>query len=249
MNPDSIPNNDLLNAPFDLAVPPETLLVTDCPGQHAALQAVSCAPDSDTDESSKFFNEPQHSKSLNYFKQLYDNRQSHTARGLLTKRIRVEFRSPAYTTPSDSNTIAWDMNRHYLDMMVCVGKGLGLGALIPNQHANSMYEIHLEFKQRIRNFHTKYARLGFNPRGSMLWIGKTPSSEDIWIAWVPETVIDGEDEDIEEGNTSLAERHYRATVMFFAAMLSAIGYRDIIVSEQYPDLTSQEDFVNASNIL
>jgi hypothetical protein len=161
----------------------------------------------------------------------------------------VNFNSPLYTTQADDETISWAINEHYLDMMVCVGNGLGLGSVIPNQTINSMYEIHLDFNHRMRNFHTKYAKLGFNPKGSMVWIGKTPSSEDIWIAWVPQSVIDGEEEEIEEGTTSLAETHYRATVMFFARMLSEIGYRDVFVSEDYPDLTSQEEVDNATNML
>ena len=80
-------------------------------------------------------------------------------------------------------TIVWNLNEHYLDMMVCIGNGLGLGAMIPNQAINSLYQVDLDFSHPIRNFTTRYAKLGFNPKNSMLWIGKTPTSEDVWIGW------------------------------------------------------------------
>ena len=46
-------------------------------------------------------------------------------------------------------TIAWDLNQHYVDMMVCVGNGLGLGAMIPNQSINSLYQVDLNFSHPI----------------------------------------------------------------------------------------------------
>jgi hypothetical protein len=245
------PENDVQrpNAPFDLTVSPQTLMVTDSPGQLAALQAISYVPDSDTEDNTRFINERVHSKNLKYFRDIYLNRQKQLATGLLSRRMKIDFRTGDFVTPTHSNTIAWDMNQHFIDMMVCVGNGVGLGTIIPNQTINSLYEIHLNFNQPHRNFHTKYAKLGFNPKSSMLWIGKTPSSEDIWIAWVPDSVIQGEEEAVEEGNTALTEKHYRATIMFFAAMLSAIGYRDLIVTDKYPDLSSREEFLHASNIM
>ena len=52
-----------------------------------------------------------------------------------------------------------------------------------------------------------------------------------------------------KSDTVLSERHYRATVMLFAKMLSMIGYRDLIVRDEYPDLMDEEDFMFASNIM
>lgn len=61
----------------------------------------------------------------------------------------INFQSRNYTTNNDSMTIAWDLNQHYVDMMVCVGNGLGLGAMIPNQSINSLYQVDLNFSHPI----------------------------------------------------------------------------------------------------
>ena len=151
-------------------------------------------------------------------------------------------------TALDSTDIAWDINEHFVDMMVCVGRGLGLGLIILNQEVNLLYQINLDFGHRHRVFHAKYAKLGFCGNNSLLWIGKTASSSDIWIAWAPEER--GEEEEEEEcSNTMLSEHHYRAMVMLFAKMLSMIGYRDLIVRDEYPDLMDEGDFMFVSNIM
>jgi hypothetical protein len=169
---------------------------------------------------------------------------------LLSKRMTVDYRSSDdFTTSKDAQNLAWDISQHYLDMMICVGAGLGLGPIIPNQEVNSLYQVDLDFSRRHRAFHAKYCKLGFCPKESMLWIGKTPSTEDIWVAWVPNDESDQNDEEEESGNTILSERHYRATVMFFAKMLSQIPYRDLFVEDDYPDLTDKHDFEMASNIM
>jgi hypothetical protein len=240
---------NFLTEPFDLSHTPATMIVEQCPGQNTALLAVTFAPDSDTDEESRFNSQVHQTKSLGYFQRLYEGQRPNTAIDLLSKRTKIDYRSGNYTTESDSTEIAWDLNQHYLDMMVCVGSGLGLGAMIPNQSINSLYQLDLDFGHPVRTFTTKYVELGFNPKNSMLWIGKTPTSEDIWIAWVPTETIEDEEDVDEVKNTRLSEHHYRATVMFFATMLSRIGYRDIIVREMYPDLSSQTEFLAASNIM
>lgn len=243
------PKNTFPDQPFDLAHIPDTLSIDDSPAQNAALQAVIFAPDSDTDEETRFHAKVPITKSLSYFQKIYDQNETHLALDLITKRMKVDYRSDRYLTPTDSNAIAWDINSHYLDMMVCVGNGLGLGAIMPNQAINSLYQVDLDFGHRTRNFHTKHAKLGFNPKNAMLWVGQTPSREDIWIAWIPKLRIDDNEQDDDSKNTILSERHYRATVLFFADMLSKIPYRDIIVRDQYPDLSNEDEFKAASNIM
>ena len=118
--------------PYDLAHIPDILSVEDSPGQQTALQAVFFAPESDTDEETRFYGQVQYSKSLKFFERLYKEKQSHMALDLLSKRVKVDFRSDSFLTPADDNMIAWDTNHHYLDMMVCVGNGLGLCVIILN---------------------------------------------------------------------------------------------------------------------
>src|SRR5882757_5910486 len=103
-------NEDQFKAPFDLAAPPQTLIVADSPGQHLALQAVTCAQDSDSDEHARFAAQRQYTKPLEYFQGLYEHRQHQLATSLLSKRIKVNFNSPLYTTQADDETLSWAIN-------------------------------------------------------------------------------------------------------------------------------------------
>ena len=71
----------------------------------------------------------------------------------------------------------------------------------------------------------------------------------IWIAWAPEEGGEEEEEEEECSNTMLSEHHYHVMVMLFAKMLSMIGYRDLIVRDEYLDLMDKEDLMFASNIM
>ena len=87
----------------------------------------------------------------------------------------------------------------------------------------------------------------------MLWIGRSALGEDAWIAWVPTNALDASDEDIGLGSgkedTTLSQKHYRMTVMFLAAMLCRIGHRDIIVPTQYPNVTDDDEYEHATNLM
>lgn len=238
-----------LSHPYELALVPSALLADDAPSQNTALQAVTYAPDSDSDEESRFDSQIPKTRSLKLFQRLYNSNNRQLAIDLLSKRMKIDFRSDDLLTSVDANNVAWDLNEHFLDFMVCVGEGLGLGPIIPNQEVNSLYQVSLDFGERYRVFHARYAKLGFCAKHSMLWIGKTPASEDIWIAWVPKNGGDEDEDDKDSSTTVLSQRHYRLTVILFAKMLTKIGYRDITVMDEYPDLTNDDDFMFASNIM
>ena len=175
-----------LSRPCDLALVLSNLHAEDALNQNAALQAVTFAPDSLSDEEGQFHMQVPKSRSLKLFKKLYSMQKWELAIDLLSNRMKVDFWWDKLLTALDSTDIAWNINEHFVDMMVCVGRGLGLGLIIPNQEVNLLYQINLDFGHRHCVFHAKYAKLGFCGNNSLLWIGKTVSSEDIWIAWAPE---------------------------------------------------------------
>lgn len=169
---------------------------------------------------------------------------------MLSGRHRISHDEPDCVTPSDSLDVKWSIDRHYIDMLVCVGRDIGLGAIIPNQHMNSLYALQIDFRHKNKEFKAKHNRLGFNPTGSLLWIGRMPSGDDMWIAFVQEE-NDNEDSDCVEpsSTTCLSEQHYQITVMFFAFVLSQCGYRDIVVHERYPDISRRNAVSEATNFL
>jgi hypothetical protein len=246
---DSLETNqqaDLLEHPFDLSVIPANLEVEDSLAQSRALEAVDNRRLADQDEDARFHAQPPRLIPLHYLRRLYENNDTSSAIKLLNFRHQVTFLNDAEcVTPSDSNSVSWTVNKHFIDMLVCVGKDIGLGAIIPNQRINSLFSIQMDFRHGSKEFKAKNVMLGFDSSGCMLWIGKTPSSDDIWMAWVPE--------DLDETNlglsTCLSQQHYRIVIMFFAFVLSKCRYRDIVVHVQYPDLSNRDAFCSASNLL
>jgi hypothetical protein len=115
------------------------------------------------------------------------------------------------------------------------------------------YEFTLEMETNYRTFSAKFAKLGFDPTGAMLWVGRSPSAEDVWLAWAPTDSLSIDCEDVPpgtcRGSTNLSTRHYRMSTMFMASMLKAIGYRDVAVTNPYPELDDEHNVHAATNFL
>lgn len=239
---------NLLPHPFDLSVIPENLEVDDPLPQSVAQDAVLSMQLGDVDESARFYAQTPTFSTLGSLRRIYERTDKAKASSLLSSRHRVQYDHSDYVTPSNSDNVRWSVDRHYIDMLVCVGRDIGLGAIIPNQVMNSLYSIQLNFRHRSKEFRAKHNRLGFDPTGCMLWIGNMPSSsDDIWIAWAQEN-SDEEDNTI-PSNTCLSEQHYRIGIMFFAFVLSKCGYRDVVVHNQYPDISTLDAVNEATNFL
>ena len=60
----------------------------------------------------------------------------------------MDFLNSPYVILNDNEDLAWTMDRHYLDLLICVGNGLGLGAILPNVQVDHTFEMTLDLKQR-----------------------------------------------------------------------------------------------------
>ena len=244
----SVATMNTLPHPFDLSIVPDNLQVEDALPQSVAQDAVLSAHLGDLEESARFYAQTPTIRSLNYLKRVYERNEKAKAYKLLSSRNRIHYEDPECVTPTDSLEVNWSIDRHYVDMLVCVGREIGLGAIIPNQQMNSLYAIQVDFRNRNKEFRAKHNRLGFDPTGCLLWMGKMPSGDDMWIAFVQES-DDFEQDDIIPSSTCLSERRYRIALMFFAFVLSQCGYRDIIVHERYPDIERHNGIGEATNFL
>jgi hypothetical protein len=242
-----------LLVPFDISLPAPTLRADDAPSQEVAHTAALCAATGGIDHGDKFNEAVVIRKPLGYFKRVYETKNTGVALELIHKRTQVDLGSSDMVTGSDSSELSWNTDRHYIDLMICVPVGLGLAALLPNQARLHNFEFTLDLEQPYRTFSAKFAKLGFDPTGTMLWIGRSHSSEDVWLAWAPTESLQMECEDVApgtcHGSTQLKTRHYRMTTMFFASMLKGIGYGDVTVSDPYPDLDNEQDVHFATNLM
>jgi hypothetical protein len=238
---------------FDVAAAPSHLHAEDGLDQSVALAAACLDTALRMDEVERFHGQSKKRRPLAYFADLYARNDHSRALRTLTQRTEITLDGSEYVSNHEDGSLAWSVKLHFLDLQICVGDGLGLAAMLPNLGTHHAIEFRLELRYRMRRFNAKYTKLGFDPTNCMLWIGRSSSGEDAWLAWVPNDIMDENEQDPGVGNgkedTRLTEKHYRMTVMFLAEMLRRIGHRDIIVTNQYPRLTDDTEYRHATNLM
>jgi hypothetical protein len=179
----------------------------------------------------------------------------------MRSRREITFDNDTHSTESDNRELAWSTENSYLDLMICVGRGLGLGTVIPNLQTHHNWELKLDLTRGYKQFTATQVPLGFNPEACMMWIGCSPGSEDVWLAFVPANFEDDSVEDEGTGrkkkkkkkkkkiSTTLSSAQQKRVVVFLAKMLSDLGYRDIHVSDDYPNVEDKDEYEDATNIL
>jgi len=235
--------------PFDIAAAPRQLDSEDAPHQQVALRAALRAPIQDENETERFANQEPTTETLEYFRRTYERKYVQMAMQSLLSRHRVDYERSRLVSSPDRNDLAWMLDKHFIDLMVCVGDGLGLDAMIPNRQTLHTYEFTLDIGKPNRQFSTKFAKLGFDPAGCMLWMGTSPNAEDVWMAWAPNDNTDDVPAGHTSGATPMSTGHYRMAVMFLAKLVSSLPYRDVITTKDYPDVADAEDFHHATNLL
>ncbi|KAM6488794.1 hypothetical protein JOM56_015743 [Amanita muscaria] len=240
---------------FDVAQPPDHMETEDQPDQQITLTAALSAAAAAATEShaERFHAQAKHSRRLEYFAAMYEKDDDRSAIQSLLQRHEVTITDSNLIVNARNDQLAWHLVSHYLDLQICVGAGLGLAAMLPNITMHHAMEFRLDLKQQARRFGAKYAKLGFDPTGCMLWIGRSSTGEDTWLAWVRNESLWDEAEDIPPASgkedTVMSKKHYRMVVMFLAEMLTKINHRDVIVTNPYPDIEDDTEFQFATNAL
>jgi hypothetical protein len=265
-SPDYTFDNDLdtyipLESPFDIALLPPNFGTEDAPTQDIALASALMASDRlvrQEDNNYGFFDERPKSIALSKLEKWYSEGRSMIAIASLDGRKHISF-DGSHTVSADDPDLAWIAEQSFLDLMVCVGRGLGLGAVIPNLQVHHSFSFKLDLSKPYRQFTAKHVQLGFDPKGSMLWIGRLPSGEDVWLAFVTrESQEDSDTEGIDtmrpdhagKGavSTALSILQQRRAIMFLAKAIHEIQYLDITLDDEYPDVQDDADYRFATNV-
>lgn len=257
-----------LETPFDISLPPpdfEVGVISDATdddgipevlGQEIALaSALHGVDDSTHDHSERFSHELIREIPLRCLQTWYKERHVSNAIGALSGRKTITYKQGGFTVPVDNGDIFWTAEETYLDLLICVGRGLGLGPLLPNVHVLHTYEFRLDLQKPGRQFTAKYAKLGFDPTDAMLWIGRSDVNEDAWLAFVPKAFAEGGEYNDEASahwrgsrSTTLSKHHFRCVVMFLAQMLYNSGFLDITLDEDYPNTSDDNAYGDATNM-
>jgi hypothetical protein len=236
---------------FDVSNAPEHLLADDGPDQNITLIAALSQAAAVENKADRFYHQPKTGLRLDSFAALYERKDERGALQLLSRRKDIRLEGSQYVADNYDENIAWQVDSHYLDLQICVGKGLGLAALLPKLSVHHAVEFRMILNKRSRRFSAKYAKLGFDPMHCMMWIGRSDGGQDTWLAWVPNDSMGPTAEDVPPGsgkeNTSMTDEHHRMAAMFLASMLRRIGHRDITVTVEYPNVSDDGEFRFATN--
>jgi hypothetical protein len=189
MNFDEPETQQDLLTPFDVGLTPDALVSDDPASQDQVFQAAVFNADLEEQEEDSFEAQPKRARKLEYYKGMYERKDRVRAVTSLDERAEIKFRNSSFVTPASNPDLAWMPHAHYLDLIIYVGDGLGLGALIPNLRVHQNYKMTIDLSQPCI-FNTKFAKLWFDPTSCMQLIGRSPASEDVWVAWTPKVYSD-----------------------------------------------------------
>lgn len=245
----------MINHPYDVALPHPALEDSDSPASQSDLHEATLtnAPYDRTGDEDNFYQQPRITRDLSFMEGTFSRGNRRTAMEILAKRHEIEWRNSEYHVRADDPMLTWQVDQHYIDMTICVARGLGLRMLLPNTRDHD-FSFDFDFRQKHIRFSAKFAKLGFDPKASFLWIGRS-RSEDVFIAWAPNDTVYTESSDdtntgrASDGSTRLNDKHYFITVMLFAFMIKKLGHRGIWVDEEYPELDDEQNVQDATNIL
>jgi len=248
------PNDEqVVQLHFDVSHPPPHLCADDSPSQEITLTAALSVTAAIENQAERFHHQMKKTRKLDDLANIFECQDSRSALMLLTRRNEITLHDSDYVQQHDDEHLVWQVHSHYLDLRICVGNGLGLAAILPNVGIHHAMEFQLDLHQKHRRFSAKYSKLRFDPMHVMMYVGRSSSGEDAWLAWVPTENLgsDGEEVGRTTGveDTAMTEQHYRMAVMFLSDMLRKVGYRDVIVTTQYPDVTDDDDYRYATNAM
>jgi hypothetical protein len=245
-----------LEHPFDVALAAPELEETECPALQSDLLEAALTTSLYNQRrltDAEFFNQECRTYSLANMQKIYDRNDKPSAIQLLSKRHKIDWVTSQFHISNQNPLVVWSNPDHYIDMLVFVSRDIGLSILLPNER-DIAFTFQFDFTNRQRQFSAKFAKLGFDAKSSFLWVGKSNSHDDVFVAWAPidSLVENGEEVEVglSTGKTELSLKHYRITIMFFAFVMSKLeDTRGLWIEETYPDLDNKDEFEYATNFL
>ena len=198
---------------------------------------------------------------LSTLKKEYELNHVRTAMHRMRKRSKVHIDEEFVHQVNDAN-LAWGATEHFLDYYLLVSAKKGLHAILPKGTRDVSYSFSLDLNHSKRTWKARYAELGFDPAGRMLWIGRY-HQEDVWLAMVPrcftnEDVLAEADEMTDDARnmvhldckrTTMSEGHACMMVSMIATFLAQLGFHDIYIRDKTPEDLTIDGMKRVTNLL
>jgi hypothetical protein len=228
--------SDALDGPLDIGAVSQALQADDGLDQEEILQALTSNAFLPGQEQDQYEKKKVFPTLLSKYRSHYLQKNGRNALAYLQNRCQVVV-DDDMKVPDAS--LIWDFTIHRLDYMLAISNTPGLWATIPNVAADHTFIFEMDLSAPYRDFKSKFTRLGYDPTGRLLWIGRC-RNENVYPAMCPREVVDGTadvDEDegagVSAGDTRLSAKHYRMIVMLFASLLSKLPSRSYDCLDPY----------------
>jgi hypothetical protein len=171
----------------------------------------------------RFNNLPQNRLRLSTLKMLYD-KHDHNVVDLLSNRHTVQI-DDEFKVPLGTGEVLVNTDESMIDYHLTVANCIGFSAILPNARSSHSFSFAMDLRRPYFSFKGKHAMLGFDPAGSMLYVGRHVD-DDIYLAMAPNEFLRGGTEPCPPGRSSgsplMSKRHYRQVVMMLAHFLALI---------------------------
>ena len=160
--------------------------------------------------------------------------QSQHIKWMLQQRLEIHVDEKSFI--SDDLRV-WSCQKHYLDFVLKTSDNIGLHAWLPNIMHSHNWIMHFDLCHPKRRFNAKRGALGFNRHQSMLWCGRDPHGNDLYLCFVHKDYLQSnqQDDDMHDTDTCLQTRHYNLVLCFLASLLSNNGNLAVGLMDTYPD--------------
>ncbi len=115
-----------------------------------------------------------------------------------------------------------------LDFQLTVATQMGFSPLLPNGANAHTFSFKMDLKRPTHEFHRKHSIIGFDTKGSILYIGQA-MNVDVYLAMAPNSFLTGftpaRPSGYSTGSSIMSMRHYRQIVIMLAHFLGKIPDR------------------------
>lgn len=226
----TVPVQDGKN-PTDLSIVPEAMVanVDDTVEQSTILTEIIGTKAFDYESFEEKFNKMEENRlMLSKLKAMYESKDKNAVNRLSTRNtIEID---EEFKLDLSAGQARMDTKESMIDYHLTVANRIGFSSLLPNASSDHRFSFQMDLKAPYRSFKGKHAMLGFDPAGSILFIGQC-NNEDVFLAMAPNGFLRGDRETERSppghGSASplMSKRHYRQMVMMIAHFLAKLPER------------------------
>lgn len=176
---------------------------------------------------------------LSELMRIYENRDADMAIDFLRYRTKLIVDDEFQIDSTDPN-ISWTLAGHYVDSILAVSRTIGLGAILPMNNSDSVYELVLDLNRPGKLFRgAKRAMTLFSTFQRTTYLGKA-RGEEVWLVMRPRKWRTERDNGAgatgdKEWDTRMKPEHRKQILIFLCTVLNdCVPNKPFTIWDRYP---------------